>query len=117
MTTSHASDLTTVVCLYRVQDGKTAEFRDLLARHWPALRDLGLTTTEPSVVYEGHDGDGPLFVEIFTWRDAAAPEQAHHLPEVMAVWGPMGALCEERPGRQPMEFPHIGRIPMPFDPR
>ena len=48
---------------------------------------------------------GPsTFVEIFTWKDAKAVEAAHHSPELMKIWEPMGQLCES------MEFPHFERL-------
>ena len=35
-----------------------------------------------------------VFIELFQWRDGEAVNEAHVLPEVMAVWEPMGALTE-----------------------
>jgi hypothetical protein len=54
-------------------------------------------------------------VELLTWKNAEAPNTAHELPEVMAVWEPMGMLCEKRDGRPPMEFPHVERIQIAFE--
>jgi len=101
----------TVICTYRVRRGREREFEALLACHWPALREAGLVTAELSQVYRGADETGKtVFVEIFTWRDAAAVEEAHRRAEVTALWRPMGALCEERLGRPAMEFPHVQRV-------
>lgn len=98
----------TVICTYRVKAGKESAFMDILARHWPALRGAGLATEERPLVYLGKDDAGPVVTEIFTWVDGVAgPAAAHQSPEVMAVWEPMGALCEERDGRPSMEFPHV----------
>jgi hypothetical protein len=104
----------TVICTYRVKRGAEGEFRELLRRHWPTLQRLGLVTDEPSQVFEGlavkeHHDHAPFFMEIFTWKDGAW-NAAHGHPEVMAVWEPMGALCEERGGRPAMEFPHVRRL-------
>lgn len=75
----------------------------LLAKHWPALHAAGLTTDEPAQVFRGlpsgkpggeHGAEG-TYVEIMTWKSRKSPELAHHMPEVMAVWEPMGAVCEE----------------------
>lgn len=105
----------TVVCTYRVKRGSEDEFRELLRRHWPTLHRLGLVTDDRSQVFEGaaiaKDGtdQGPFFIEIFTWNDGAW-NTAHGHPEVMSIWEPMGALCEERDGRPGMEFPHVRRI-------
>ena len=101
----------TVLATYRVRRGKEVAFRRLLARHWPVLRSLRLVTADPPVTYEGKDeSKGIYFVEIFTWRSAAAVEAAHVHPEVGRVWGAMGELVEKRLGRPAWEFPHVRRI-------
>jgi len=46
-------------------------------------------------------------VEVFSWADGEAAGRAHRMPEVMAVWGPMGEHVEERLGRPATEFPHV----------
>lgn len=105
----------TVICRYRLKPGKEGEMERLLERHWTTLHAAGLTTEEPPRIYRsrpsskpggeaGGEGGGTTYVEIFDWRSADAPERAHHLPEVMAIWEPMGALCES------MEFPHFDRL-------
>jgi hypothetical protein len=105
----------TAICTYRVQPGKEGQFLQLLEAHWPALRSVGLATDEPPLVFRGEDEPGKTqFVEIFTWADAEGPRRAHELPEVMAVWEPMGKIVEERGGRPKMEFPHFDRVPMGF---
>lgn len=101
----------TVMCTYRVRADVEKEFLALLDRHWTTLRKLDLVTDEPSRIYRGQDEtEKPYFVEIFTWKDGDTPSRAHHLPEVMAVWEPMGKLTEARNGRPPMEFPHVTPI-------
>lgn len=98
----------TVLCTYRVKQGQEKAFIALLDKHWPTLHGLGLTTEDPSQVFRGSDEKGkPYFVEIFTWKSGESPGAAHHLPEVMAVWEPMGGLCEARGDRPSMEFPHV----------
>lgn len=99
------------MCVYRVKAGAEEKFRGLLVRHWTTLRSLGLAAPEPPVTYQGVEKAGqPLIVEFLAWRDESAPETAHQSPEVMALWEPMGALCEERGGRPAMEFPHVERL-------
>ena len=98
----------TVICIYRVRAGNEEAFQKLLARHWPTLRTLGLTSESPPRHYRGAEQSGePLFVEMFEWADAAAAETAHQHPEVMAIWEPMDRLTERRDGRPNMEFPHV----------
>jgi len=79
----------------------------LLALHWPALHGAGLVTEKAAVVYRGlpsakpdgeHDAER-VYVEIMEWKSRSSPGLAHQTPEVMAVWEPMGAICEE------MDFP------------
>ncbi|MBX3273648.1 MAG: hypothetical protein KF729_25515 [Sandaracinaceae bacterium] len=100
----------TVICRYRVKPGRERELEALLARHWPTLHAAGLVTDEPAVVYRAIASEGDrhaapgTYVEVFSWRDAAAPGLAHELPDVMAVWEPMGAACEA------MDFPHFERL-------
>ncbi|MBM3764782.1 MAG: hypothetical protein FJW32_05265 [Acidobacteria bacterium] len=97
-----------VVCTYRAAADKRDEFREILKRHWPVLRELGVVLDEPRIMLEGLKDS--TFVEVFAWRDAVAVETAHHHPRVMAVWERMGPLCEARDGRSPMEFPHFRRV-------
>jgi hypothetical protein len=101
------------ICRYKVKPGKEKEMERLLARHWPALHGAGLVTDDRPRIYRGlpsHDPDDGrhgaerTYVEIMVWKDVSSPGLAHELPEVMAVWEPMGALCEE------MEFPNYEQI-------
>jgi hypothetical protein len=110
----------TSLCIYRVKPGSEKAFRGLLAKHWPTLKGAGLAAEEPSIVYEGSEekrgGKGPpIFFELLHWKDAEGPNHAHELPAVMAVWEPMGALCEARDGRPAMEFPGVERLEIKFE--
>jgi hypothetical protein len=101
-----------MLCTYRIKKGQEAAFLRLLEKHWPTLHGLGLATPEPAQVLRGHDkAGGTVFIEMFSWKDATAPQTAHNTPEVMAVWEPMGALAED------MNFWMVERVPMPFEPR
>lgn len=85
-----------MLCTYRVKDGKGEDFLQLLGKHWPTLHGVGLATDEPAQVFRGGDKDGKtVFVEMFSWKDAAASDVAHQTPEVMSVWEPMSALADE----------------------
>lgn len=103
------------ICTYRVKPGKEVEMEKLLAVHWPALKKAGLVTDEPAQMYRALPSKKPgaahsaerTYVEIFSWADASSVDLAHQLPDVMAVWEPMGAICER------MEFPAFER----FEPR
>jgi hypothetical protein len=106
----------TSLCIYRVKAGQEKAFLRLLAKHWPTLRRAGLGADVPSTIYQGSEGDNaPIFVELLSWKDAEGPGRAHELPAVMAVWEPMGKLCEARSGRPAMEFPVVERIEVDFE--
>ena len=93
---------THVLCHYRVRPGSDAAFVGLLEKHWPALRAVGLVTDTPARAWSHRADDGrTTYYELFEWLSEAAPRTAHEHPAVMAVWEPMGALCES------MEFPHV----------
>jgi hypothetical protein len=100
----------TVICTYRVTSGQEDAFVDLLRRHWPTLHSLGVVTDEPAQVLRSLETP-TTFVEIFTWADAGYM-RAHEHPDVLAIWEPMGQLCEGRDGRQAMEFPHFEAVPL-----
>ena len=85
-----------MLCTYRIKDGREADFLQHLEKHWPTLHDVGLATDDPAQVFRSKDKGGKtIFVEMFAWRDAAAPNVAHQTPEVMSIWEPMGALSDE----------------------
>ena len=97
----------TVICTYKVKPGKEAAFEDLLRKHWLTLRQHGLVTADPPLIYrglpspKGRPGAENVYVEIFAWKDARASGLAHESPGVMAVWEPMGVCCDD------MDFPHF----------
>lgn len=91
-----SSDPVTVLCVYRVPEENQAAFLELLEGHWPTLSRLGLVTDEPARFWKGSSARGQDgFIEIFTWKNAEAPELAHQTPEVMSTWEPMGELCSD----------------------
>lgn len=98
-----------VLCIYRIKPGQEQAFLRLLARHWPTLRRAGLATETPATVQRSRDRAGhTVFVELFSWKNAEAPGLAHQTPEVMAVWEPMGALCDG------MEFLDVEPVTVDF---
>jgi hypothetical protein len=102
----------TVICRYQVKPGKEADMETLLRKHWPALRELGLVTDDKPLIYKGlpsrkpggQHGAAQTYIEIFSWKSEKSPQVAHETPAVMAVWEPMGALCDD------MDFPHFERL-------
>jgi hypothetical protein len=108
--------LPVTICQYRVKPGKEAEMERLLAAHWPTLHRAGLVTDEPASVYRGLPSEKPgaqhgaasTYIEIMSWKDEKSSDVAHQSPEVMAVWEPMGAICEH------MDFPSFQLLELPF---
>lgn len=108
----------TVICRYRLKPGAEPAMLRLIARHWPTLHRAGLVTDDPPLVLRGkpdpraerepHGKAAGVLVEIFAWKGARSAEIAHQTPEVMAIWEPMGALCEA------MEFPHFEPVAIDF---
>lgn len=93
---SNESQPIEVVCRYRLKPGKEQEFERILAVHWRLLSDQGLTTEQPAEVLRAADSAGNVaYLESFSWRDQGAVTAAHESPEVMKLWEPMGALCED----------------------
>lgn len=108
--------MVTSLCIYRVKAGSEAAFRKLLAKHWPTLLRVGLAAEVPSTIYQGAEDEGePIFVELLHWADPDGADRAHEIPDVMAVWAPMGKLCEARKGRPAMEFPRVEQIQVRFE--
>ena len=101
----------TCMCTYQLKEGAEDDFSKLLETHWPTLHNLELVTDDEPLIYKGKNSDGSVFfTEIFTWQDEAGPSSAHELAEVMAVWEPMGKLCEDRNGKPAMDFPTVERV-------
>ncbi|MCH9681258.1 MAG: hypothetical protein K0V04_07490 [Deltaproteobacteria bacterium] len=94
---------TITLCRYWVKDGAEPQFRKLLEQHWPTFQRLGLVADDPPhLIFRGHDEErGVFFVETFPWIDKEAMNRAHSLPEVAAIWEPMGEHCTS------MEFPTV----------
>jgi len=83
--------------IYRPKKGKAAELAALVKKHEPALRSVGLVTSDPFRVWKAHDKrqNSDCFVELMTWRDEEASGLAHQTPEVIAVWETMGPVLED----------------------
>jgi len=81
---------------YRPKEGKAEELFSLVQKHLPAVKATGLLADEPTALYRATDkrSGKSYFVEMFSWRDGQAPNLAHQMPEVMAIWEPMTPLLE-----------------------
>jgi hypothetical protein len=97
---------------YVPKKGMENQLLDLVKRHWPALKKAGLATAEPAQIYRAQDKHTQklYFIEIFAWKDAKSSELAHQMPEVMAIWEPMGKVMES--ARGPESIAQLERIPL-----
>jgi hypothetical protein len=87
----------TNIVTYVPKKGKEAELLALVRKHEPALRAVGLVTSEPFRLWKAYDirKQREQYIEYFVWKDGRASDTAHQTPEVMAVWEPMGPVLEE----------------------
>jgi hypothetical protein len=107
-----------VICTYRVKPGCEAAFEKLLKVHWPTLHAQGLVTDTPARHYKKVPSRKPGAVatrgteyrETLSWKNDEAPHKAHNSAAVMAVWEPMGELCEGWDGLPSMEFPSFQEL-------
>jgi len=82
-----------VMALYRPKEGKLAELKALVHRHFPTLKDYGLTTEQSPFI--GRSSDGTI-IEIFEWISAEAAQKAHDHPAVAKIWEAMAMVAEFR---------------------
>jgi hypothetical protein len=87
----------TNIVTYVPKKGKETELLELVRKHEPALRKVGLVTGEPFKIWKAFDirKERVAFIEYFQWKDGRSSDVAHQTPEVMAVWEPMGPVLEE----------------------
>jgi hypothetical protein len=110
--TAQDSETETVLSTLRARVGSEDELQKTLSQEWSTLRKLGLVLAEPHVLLKGKDESGKtIFVEVFTWRDHDAPDDAP--AEVQAIWKHLESLCEARLGHRGIEFPEFEIVATP----
>lgn len=103
------SDTETVLSTFRPRAGQEDELLRTMNQNWSTLRKLELVLPEPHLILRGKDDSAKtIFVEILTWRDHQAPDQAP--PEVQAIWKHMQTLVEDRAGHRGIEFPEFAIV-------
>jgi len=99
-----------VIAMYRPKEGKLKELEVLVRKHFPILKEYGLTTDRDS--YIGRSGDGTI-LEIFEWASQESAEKAHDHPAVAKIWEAMAMVCEfgrlEQLPEAKNRFPHFPR--------
>lgn len=97
-----------VIALYRPKEGKIKELETLVQRHFPTLKEYGLTTDRAPFI--GRSTDGTI-LEVFEWISNEAAQKAHDHPAVAKIWEAMAMVCEfgkleQLPEAKKM-FPHF----------
>ncbi len=99
-----------VIALYRPKAGKQAELDVLVQKHFPVLKEYGLTTERAPFIGRAEDG---TVLEIFEWASREKALQAHDHPAVAQIWEAMAMVCDFGKLEQLSEaknlFPHFAQ--------
>lgn len=99
-----------VIAMYRPKEGKLKELEALVHKHFPTLKEYGLTTDRDP--YIGRSSDGTI-LEIFEWISQEAAQKAHDHPAVAKIWEAMAVVCDfgrlEQLPEAKNRFPHFTR--------
>ena len=68
----------------KARPGQEAQVEAVIKKHWATIKKLDLVTSAPHTLYRT---DGGTFIDIFTWKSAAIPDNAP--PAVLAIWKEM----------------------------
>jgi hypothetical protein len=99
-----------VIAAYKPKPGQDAALRELVARHVPRLRELGLVTDRREIAMKAADG---TILEVFEWKSVEAVNRAHNHPEVQKLWNEFFAVCELLP---PNSVPECATLFAGFEP-
>lgn len=80
-----------VIAVYRPKEGKTRELDVLVKKHFPILKEYGLTTGKDPFI--GRSSDGTI-LEVFEWANPEAAKKAHDHPAVAKIWEAMAVICD-----------------------
>ena len=94
----------TVMITLRPKPGAERALAQTIARHYETAQKLNLLREDaPHLTLQASDDqDKTYFVDIFTWRDAAVPDNAPR--EIQAIWKEMNGLVEMRGGRPALDI-------------
>lgn len=80
-----------VMAMYRPKAGQLPQLEALVHKHYPTLKEYGLTTAQAP--YLGRSEDGTL-IEVFEWISADAARSAHDHPAIAKIWEAMAMVCD-----------------------
>jgi hypothetical protein len=92
--------------------------RAVIDGHWATLERLKLTAGSRHTTLRGTETGGAYFVEIFTWRDSAIPDNAP--ADVQGWWNRMAELTEARGGKPAIdivELTDVTKVSPPPEPK
>ncbi len=79
---------------YKAKEGQEAALMDLVNRHLPTLRELGLATDSNNYVAKCSDG---RIIEVFEWTSVNSVEAAHQHPAISDIWEKMTLVADFLP--------------------
>jgi hypothetical protein len=92
----------TVLITYHIIPGKEKELQKTLETVWQTYQKEHLVLAQPHVIVRDKESEGRTrIVEIFTWVNANAPDNAPD--SVKKLWDRMKACCEKRDGDEGLE--------------
>ena len=104
-----------VFAAYTPKPGREADLVALIADHLPLLQRLGLATDRPALLLRSRSSG--THIEIFEWVSDAAAQEAHDIPEIMALWARFAEVADFTPLASLPEiarpFPHFDIVELP----
>lgn len=79
---------------YKPKEGHETALMELVKRHLPKLRELGLATDRDNYVAKSSDG---RIIEVFEWVSGNAISAAHQHPAVSDIWEKMALVADFLP--------------------
>ncbi len=99
----------TVVITFHAKPGAEAELARVIEKHWTVAREMKLVNDSPHLTLRrAEEGNRVCFTDIFTWRDAAIPDNAP--PAIQAIWAQMNQLVEPRGGEPGLAFASVAIV-------
>ena len=76
---------------YKPKAGQEDALLELVAKHLPILRELGLATDKPSYTAKSSDG---TIIEVFEWTSMDTVNAAHQHPAIADIWEKMTLIAD-----------------------
>jgi len=82
------------IATYKPKAGQDKELMQLVEKHLPALRKLGLVTGKTGYLAKSKDG---TVIEVFEWVSVEAIDAAHQHPAIADIWEKMTIVADFNP--------------------